>query len=104
MLTDGLVKCYDRIMDIIAWFFLIVCMGIGAFIGYHFGGENYIILGVIFGLVGGFLLESLIFTPLIILNKIYDLLSKNSSEINAWKKSIDSVASNSINNDMDKVQ
>ena len=95
MLTDCLVKIYKIMVELFAWVLLFGFGIAGYFIGNSLFNDNiYSVIGIILGLITGFIIESIILPPCIILYKIHSELNSHNQEEKDVKKDKENKASN----------
>ena len=75
MLSDFLMDIYKGLVEFLGWAVLCAAAIAGLVMGLNYG-EHILwgLLGIAFGVVGGFFINALLLPPLIILFKIYDRL------------------------------
>lgn len=84
-MTDLFVKSFRKIIEVYSWILLIIFIILGGVIGYQVGNiisyEEEVcfmaaVLGVVIGGLLGFISETLVFAPMIILFELNDKVSK----------------------------
>ena len=84
-MTDLFVKSFRKIVNVYSWILLIIFIILGGVIGYQVGNiisydENVYgmaaVLGAVIGGILGFISETLVFAPMIILFELNDKVSK----------------------------
>ena len=89
-MTDLFVKSFRKIIEVYSWILLIIFIILGGVIGYQVGNiisydENVYgmaaVLGAVIGGVLGFISETLVFAPMIILFELNDKVSKIDEKI-----------------------
>lgn len=89
-MTDLFVKSFRKIVNVYSWILLIIFIILGGVIGYQVGNiisydeDVYgmaAVLGAVIGGILGFISETLVFAPMIILFELNDKVSKIDEKI-----------------------
>ena len=89
-MTDLFVKSFRKIIEVYSWILLIIFIILGGVIGYQVGNNiSYeeevcfmaAVLGAVIGGILGFISETLVFAPMIILFELNDKVSKIDEKI-----------------------